>query len=153
MLEQFPLYTRSECITKLAKYRGKRPTEYPEYGTGVYPEELKTVSTTIRIRDFHYLAKIRSDYIFRFIAGTLVFGEKRLRRLSRALWLADNGYIVKHQWRVYQIIDEPIKENVKQEISISINLGSGGGVKIKPMTNNEKNNYALSFNKIFGGKN
>ena len=149
-MREFPLYTADECKIKLARYRGRHPRSYPEFGTGKYPEELKIPSTKLCIADFQFLANIRDDYLFRFIAGTHFLGKIRLKRLSASLWLADNGYIEKSQRGVYYIHDEPIMAAVK-EMKISINI-TAGNAKLSVKNEDDGSHNLMRFDRIFKGK-
>ena len=113
---EYTLLSEDEARRRLYKYCGVPSSN------GIPKEK----STKLAIRDFQWLAGIDYRDIDHWLHKrkcNKVFGETRMRRLTRALWLADNGHIQKIRYRKYIIHEEPF---VPPKREMKVNIGISG---------------------------
>ena len=126
---------------RLARYRGKIYAKLPD--------KNEPKSTKLAIWDFPYLTGIEYLALGRLLNGSLNFGPRRTRKLSRALFLADGGYVQKLQHKKYIIHDKPFQPAVR-ECKVQISLT--GGVKMMKTPNKAEPNTLPGFMDLFKQK-
>lgn len=105
-----------ELRRRIERYRGEKMNYRPPSGTGK--------STKIVVWDIALMADIASCSVFRFLAGTEKFGEKRRRKISRIVMLVDAGRVTKSQHGVYKFHDEPVAQAARgQRVNVDLRNG------------------------------
>ena len=137
---EFPIYSSDELKRRLKRYRAPKPKWHPLPGS---PK-----STKLCINDLVRLAGIDDSDIYKWFTGKQGFGKIRLRRLSKFIYLADNGYIQKLQWKKYIIHDKPFQPPVNV---MRVVIGPEG-VQLGRVPKDLAPVSMPDFSKIFGEK-
>lgn len=141
-LQNFDMIPPDELRRRLEAFRG------PMQKKSIAQCIAEGASTILRMGDIAAAAGMRRHHLSAFMTKHEKLGRRRNQRLSRALRLAEAGYITKHGYRRITIHDHPVAQPVQ---TMRVGL-SDGGVTITNVPQDEVPRQMPSFLDVFKGK-